>query len=370
MKAIHFAVVFALATSAAVVAAAEVPLTADASVADFPRLENETDDAPRLQRAIDATTGGVLYVPAGTYETATTLLVSNRCSLLMHKNAILKAVKPMEFVLKVNPSEHGDIQPLYRKHFDFGLFVTGGRIDGNGLASCMALDGIWHFTMRDVSFFNGKKFGLRVHGEASGCELIAENLYFICKLSGLAGNTGLCVMGSDSHYTDIVVIDYTVGIHVPQGGSNRFTRCHVWGGTVPAAKPGEMNEMLKDSVCFWLGEKSGSIILRDCYADTGLVGYLVEGSDIRIFGCSYFWNSFFKRTEAPVVFKQPKGSMLVNGCHIYKSFPELKIYEGCNRAVWRDMIYTGKKYIDPEKDYLPGRWPIDGKETAEIDLGK
>ena len=39
-------------------------------------------------------------VPAGTYDVATTLVVTNHCSILMHKNAIVKAVKPMEFVLK------------------------------------------------------------------------------------------------------------------------------------------------------------------------------------------------------------------------------------------------------------------------------
>ena len=155
--------------------AAAVPAGVDRSVEDFPRAAGETDDAGRLQRAVDKTAGGVLYVPSGTYEVATTLIVTNHCSLLMHKNAIVMAVKPMEFVLKVN---NAPLNRAYSK-FDFGMFVTGGRIDGNGLASCMALDGFWHYTLRDTSFLNGKKFGLRVHGEAGGCELIAENLYFI-----------------------------------------------------------------------------------------------------------------------------------------------------------------------------------------------
>ncbi len=337
----------------------------DASVADYSRVSGEIDDSGRIQRAIDATPCGVLFLPTGTYEIAQTLLVTNHCSLLMHKNAMLKAVKPMEFVLKVNNA------PSWRAHvrLDFGMFVSGGRINGNGLASCMALDGYWHYTLRDVSFFNGKKYGLRVQGEVGGCELIAQNLYFLCNLKGLAGNTGLCVMGSDGHYTDIVVVDYTTGIHLLSGGSNRLTRCHVWGGCVPAPKRGEMREMLKDSVNFWIGAKCASAILRDCYADTGMVGFLCEGWETRIFGSSYFWNKRFGENEKPIVFKQPGGSMLVSGFCMVKTIPGIKTYEGCGRVDWRDMIYRGDK-LDRAKDFMPARCRFTGTESANLDLAQ
>lgn len=337
----------------------------DASVADFPRNAGEADDSSRIQRAVDATPCGVLLVPAGTYEIAATLQVTNHCSLLMHKNATLKAIRQMEFVLKVNNAPTGRAY----SRLDFGMFVTGGRIDGNGLASCMALDGFWHYTLRDTSFLNGKRFGLRVQGESGGCELVAQNLYFLCNLRGLAGNTGLCIMGSDGHYTDIVVVDYTTGIHLLSGGSNRLTRCHVWGGCVPSPKQGEMREMLKDSVNFWIGKNCAAAVLRDCYADTGAVGFLCEGWETRIFGGSYFWNRRFDPDAKAVVFKQPGGSMLVSGFCMSKTIPNVKTYEGCGRVEWRDMIYRGDK-LDRAKDFIPAKCRFAGSESSSIDLAE
>ena len=68
----------------------------DRSMAEFPRAAGETDDTARVQRAIDATTGGILWFPRGDYLVSSSIVVSNRCSLLMHKSATLKAVAEMK----------------------------------------------------------------------------------------------------------------------------------------------------------------------------------------------------------------------------------------------------------------------------------
>ena len=250
--------------------AAALPAGVDRSVEEFPRATGEADDTARIQRAIDATPSGVLYVPKGLYKVSSPLVVTNLCSLDMHKSAILRAICEMPYVLKVNNAIgfRGLPKGDDRLH-DYNFFVAGGRIDGNGLASCMALDGFRHYSLRDISFMNGKVCGLRVNGEAGGYELIAFNLYFKCVIPGLAGNAAVWSTGGDSHYTDCVVVDYTVGFRMGRGGSNRLTRCHVWGGPLPATEPGGEREMLKNSVNFWI-DGAGDTILRDCYADTGI----------------------------------------------------------------------------------------------------
>lgn len=318
------------------------------SLDEFPACADEPDDTARLQRAIDATPSGVLHVPRGVYRISSTVSVLNSCSLDLHKGAVLLAVAEMPFVLRVRGS--------FRDH---NLFVTGGTIDGDGLASCMALDGFAHYTLRDTTFMNGKRCGLRVCGEAGGYELIAFNLYFKCVKPGMAGNAAVHSTGGDSHYTDCVAVDYTVGFRMGRGGSNRLTRCHVWGGPLPPAKEGEPREMLKDSVNFWI-DGASSTILRDCYADTGKTGYLVDGWDTRLLGCSYFNNKVFKLDGITIV-RHPRGRLLVTDGGFVKTTPNVTVYDGCGQVEWFNMMYSG---FGPEDD-CPGALAFRKKSATD-----
>ena len=323
----------------------------DRSLSDFPRQAGETDDAARIQRAVDATAFGVLHIPAGLYTVSSPIFVRNRCSLELHKTAVLRAVKPMEFVVWVDVGIANKL-PLPKGDFrscDRNLFVTGGKIDGNGLASCLCIVNPFHFTLRDTTFLNGKAYGLKTSG---GCEVIGQNLYFQCDVSGLAGNTAAYLCGGDSHYTDCVVVDYTVGFR-NANGSNRFTRCHVWGGPVPAPKPGEEREMLKDSICFW--NEGGDAVFRDCYADTGKTGYRIDAMT-QLFGCRYYNNRWFKLDDITVI-DHRKGTLLVADCHFMDGgTPKIRIYRPSGlvqgKAVWRDW-QCSSGFEDLEK--LPGR---------------
>ena len=322
---------------------------ADHSLAEFPRLPGETDDAPRIQRAVDATPSGVLEIGKGLYEIAKTVSVTNLCSLRMHKSAHLRAVAQMDYVLRVNTAPIFDsLEWLGDRRQDYNMFVTGGKIDGNGLASCMMLDGFNHYTLRDTTFCNGKRYGLAVDAEeGTGYELIAENLYFKCVMPGLAGNTAFFLNGGDCHITDCVSVDYTIGFHLATGGSNRLTRCHAWGGQIPPPREGEPCEMLKDSICFKIGGTSA--ILRDCYADTGETGYEVIGLETRLIGCSYFSNKMFGLDNMTIV-RHLSGRLLVDAGAFIKCAPHCKVYEGCGLVKWQNMMYAN---FGPD-DYCPG----------------
>ena len=316
---------------------------ADGSLDAFPRLEGETDDAPRFQRAVNATPSGVLSVPAGLYTIGSPIVVTNLCSLSMNKSAKLRAVVEMDFVLRVDTSlARTKLPRTDERTLDMSRFVVGGVIDGNGLAGCMSLDGFGHFTLRDTCFMNGRGYGLALNLQGGNCnEAVANNLYFKCTKRGLAGNVGLYIGSTDGHFTDCIVVDYTVGIHVGKAGSNRLTRCHVWGGQVPPPRPGELREMLKGSVCFKV--EGTSTTLRDCYADTGEVGYDIAAHDTRLLGCTYLTNEKYGLRDITVV-RHSLGRLVVSEGHFMRpKSPDVKVrvYEGCGKVVWSNMLYSG-----------------------------
>lgn len=334
----------------------------DASLADCPRLPGELDDTARIQRLIDAHPSGAVYLPRGTYLVSSPLVISNMCSLAMNKGALVRATREMPFVLDVD--NRAMIRPLHHSRLlDYNVFVRGGTLDGNGLAGCMRLAGFMHFTLADVSFLNGRDCGLRVDG---GCELIANNLYFRCLKSGLAGNTAVLVNGGDSHYTDCVVVDYTVGFRLKTSGSNRLTRCHVWGGKLPPLRKGEPCEMLKDSVCFWL-EGGGGAFLRDCYADTGKTGFLVDAKhDTQLVGCWYFNNYGVFKLDDVTIIDHRRGNLIVSDCRFSKWEPKSTVYVCTNAfatATWSDVAYSG--FANPER--LPGGVDYQAQDCASPD---
>ena len=222
---------------------------------------------------------------------------------------------------------------------DHNLFIRGGDIDGAGLASCAHVMGVRHFTMADSTFRNGRGVGLQL-GDPSleravegGYEIVAGNLYFVCNLPGLAGNVGFLATIGDSHFTDMVVVDYTVGIRDVKW-SNRYTRCHVWGGIVRNADTGRP-EYLPDSIAFDI--RGTDTVLDDCYADTAMTGYWVH-ADARIFNCAYFNNWRFEM-DNPTVFRHERGALLVTGGRFSKNSPNATLYAPGSEAghlTWRD----------------------------------
>ena len=325
------------------------PCIWDRTMASYPRLPGEQSDDPRIARALRDCAGGVLYFPKGRYEIAKEILVDRCCSLLLHKSAVLKAVRRMPFVLKIDAAlsypdvreQDGHLVPSGDPDAeDWNLFLTGGVVDGAGLASCVCLNSFKHFTMRDVSLRNGLKYGLRIEDEGSTWtyELVAQNLYAKCTMPGLAGNAGISSRGGDSHFVDCIVVDYTRGFELLGGGSNRLTRCHVWGGPIPPPAEGELPEMLRDSVNYVLS--SYDAVLTDCYADTGLTGFLVT-ENARLIGCSYF-NNYTYGMDHVTVIDHRGGSLLLADCLFRKTSPHAVLYKGDRKRLSaRDNLLDG-----------------------------
>ena len=337
----------------------------DANLADFPRLAGETDDSPRFVRAISAAPNGVLCVPKGEYDIGSMILITNRCSLSMHPAAHLVARAKMKYVLFWDGAADYHALSVYNPdgsvYDNANLFIKGGDIDGNGLASCLAIANSHHFTLADITLHNGVKSGLCVTRETGGhlYELIANNVYCKCTMSGLAGNVGIDCQVADSHFTDCIVVDYTTGIR-SGGGANRFTRCHVWGGTVPPKGMGikewsdayarrkqlesagkwtkederahlalGVPEMLPGSTAFeYIG---GANVFDGCYADTAEIGFDVRAGAI-IVNSGFFNNPRMNLRKSTAIVHRG-GDLRVAFCDFRGAADCEKLYEGDGRKV-------------------------------------
>jgi hypothetical protein len=301
-------------------------------VADFPRREGESCDSARILRALSAAgKGGVVWFPRGTYAIDEMLVVSNQTSFLLHKSACLKAIRPMPFILRYFGREMEDGGHA-GADVDHNLFIRGGVFEGNALAGCANVLGVRHFTLADTTFRNGRGVGLQLgdptlpNAVAGGYEVVANNLYFVCTRPGLAGNIGLLTFIGDSHFTDLVVVDHTIGI-CDRRWSNRFTRCHVWGGPVRNPATNEP-EYLPGSIAFDL--HGHDAVLDNCYADTAKIGFNVC-TMVRLVHCASHNNWRFKLDE-PTVIRHQKGRLLVSGCRFDKTSPRALPYERGEQA--------------------------------------
>lgn len=309
----------------------------DHVLTEFPRLAGETDDTPRFQRAVDACYGGgLLTVPSGDYEFASTLYVTNLCSVQLSPAAVIRAVKPMKWMVEIDCTweyqKKKAPKDVYSRNFN--LSWSGGILDGCGLASCLALDNFAHFILEKATFNNGRIYGVGVETRGRGYELIARDLYFHTSIPGLEGNTGLYTYGGDSHFIDIISVNYTIGIHLAGRGSNRMSRCHVWGVSTRPLIKDQVPETLKESVCFKID--ATDTVMRDCYADTGNIGFWMNGWEERMECCSYAGLRLLKDS---VVIRQNRGSIWANGFYARRISKDSVLYTYANkdsRIRWDD----------------------------------
>ena len=303
----------------------------------YPRLPGETDDSPRIMRAVNDCALKTLLIPDGTYEIASPIVILNQCSLQMEPMAHLVCKKEMDFVVEwIGPEGRGDVRPSRN------CCITGGEIDGMGLASCLRIKNYVHFTMANTTFKNGKKYGLCVGPDGGGVEVIANNLYFSNTMPGLQGNIGIYTSHTDGHYTDVVIVDYTYGVWDDRSCSNRYTRVHVWVGAmqvdgVPQYLKGSVNYVLKG------GKDATEVLLRECYADTGEIGFDIY-TCTRLLACAYYNNwDWLKFDNVLAIRNNTADRVQVFDSCWSKTSPHAVFYAGNpeENVVFRDNIFRG-----------------------------
>ncbi len=241
------------------------------SVTDFGVKGDGSDETFLIENAIKNCSQKTLYFPTGVYGISKTLIIDNQVSLELDSNAKIIALEYMDVMI-----EWGKYN-VYTEH----CFITGGIVDGMGKAKTLLnLSWFRHFTLKDTVFLNSIEKGLvlRSHNEdIHSVEAIIDNIYFENKIVSSYNAIALIVNTTDSHISNVIVINYSTGVEV-NGAGNRFYRVHPWV---------THQSILNASKSFIINASNNTV--TECLADSTAIGYEIN-KDCRILNSGYYCN--------------------------------------------------------------------------------
>ena len=268
------------------------------NINDFPKIEGETNDSPRIQRAFNSLPsktdnptgyyeGITVFFPNGVYEINSTVTGTN-VSILGDARTIFKATGTADYMFDITFDgdlgfahvQSGALIYQYR-HF----YIEKCTFNGNDLMSGVKHTSGHNVALRDCMFLNCKKYGYNV---TSGSKYYIDNCTARCTTSANLSNYGFYMNGSDSHFVDCTVADYTTGFYIGGQGAHRCERCHHWL---------THSDRMESSIAFDI-QSSGNTFL-DCYLDTVKYGFKIgANADELIFtNCSGFVNTYYSMSS-------------------------------------------------------------------------
>jgi hypothetical protein len=218
-----------------------------------------------------------IFFPAGEYPIIRPIRITKDNSFVLSKGTRIYADAPMAYMFDFNTDR--PITSIYDLSKD--CFITGGTLDGNGLADdILRLNKYLHFTLDNIEFKNGIKRGL-VTNDTGGmaAELMAKNLHFINTITtnATADNKAIVNLGTDNHFENIITVDWTVGIH--DKGNALIDKFHPWI---------THQSRIPNSIGFEIESNS---TINEGFADTMKTAYKVISGNPRISKPKVYYNT-------------------------------------------------------------------------------
>ena len=246
------------------------------SIEDYPRLTDETDDSPRIQRAFNANENNVIYFPMGTYDIASTVTGVN-ISMDCHPRAIFNATGSKGSMFEL--TYEGEYSESFKGNYQWRHFyINRGEFDCNDVMDGIKTYDGHNVVFRDCLITNAKSKGLWIAPGTSTSKYYVHNVTCRGTTINSLSNTAFYIEGSDHHFVDCTVADFTKAFYCGGGGAHRMVRCHHW--ITQASR-------LNSSVAF--NVNSGGCTFLDCYLDTVKIGFDIY-NDVQTFNCAGFNN--------------------------------------------------------------------------------
>lgn len=265
-----------------------LPFAAEITPFDFgARGDGVVDDTRALQAAIDAAIASrtILTSPmAAVYAVSAPLKVGGMLNADF-RLAEIKAVSDMPDVISYDAK-------------DYYTLLRNLRIDANGKAgNCLHITHARKMRVDNLITNNHLETSLLIN---TGYEIFVQNTHINAGVP--ADTTGIKIHTSDSHFSDIVIIDCKTAIHNEM--LNFYSRIHAW-----TIRP----DIVKDSVFF---DIYGNAVISESYADTYQTCFRIRTARggwgrTNLIGCSSYYNPSLYRADrghtAPVLFHVDEG---------------------------------------------------------------
>ena len=259
-----------------------------------------TDDTDAIEQAIEQARNKTLFFPYGIYLVSRPLRICDASVKLDH--ATIRATKEMECLINFETDRTG-IKSA--KDLSRNLSLSGGVLDGGNLAeNTLQMRLYLHFTFKDMTIKNGRKRAI-LNGEHNqmSAELIANNIYVTNEYPmAYAETIGIENRGGDNHWTDVIVLDYNVGIRDYR--SNVWTRIHPWIFS---------KDRIPNSICFDM--IYGQPQLNNCVVDSFQTGIKATDAYVIINNIKSYWEVAVydngQATNYPISFLDVQGNSTI-----------------------------------------------------------
>ena len=266
------------------------------NIEDFPRLEDETTDSPRIQRAFDTLPdkstnpdgyykGLSIYFPSGEYIINSTCTGTN-ISIIGDSTTVFKGTGSGYMFDITYDGELGfahvqsGAQIYQWRNFSFEKC----QFNGNGKMNGVKHSGGHNIVLRDCVFLDTVDYGYYIY---SGSKYLMDHVTFRGYTDNTSINKVACYLGgSDHNINNIICANYTKAFEI-KSPCTIFNQCHHWLNH---------NSRLSGSVMYNVNAKE--CLFTDSYLDTVKVGFNINSSPIMIKGVVGYNNGTFSLSGA------------------------------------------------------------------------
>lgn len=212
----------------------------------------------------------VIVFPAGSYGISEPLSVNFDIKII-GENAFIIPLKDMTHFIGINTSEKTNSGCI------FGLGFSAG--DTYSVTTGIKISYVANFRLHGLKIFN-TTVGIDY---IKGYELLVDSCLIRTSIPREA-SIGMDIKTSDSHFSNIIIINYRIGIYDRNGG-NFYNKIHAWIANT---------EIVKGSIYF---RANGSAYISQCFNDTYETAIYINGqqnvvvSELRNFYNSNYINS-------------------------------------------------------------------------------